>query len=209
MCLAAPVLPVSRADRKTVNLAKKKIKTETFVSQNVRGLKSTERIEELCSSINQHNVFAACIQETWRTDVEVLQHGNCCILGAGLTKEENSNRGSQGVGIALSSHATHAWRAAGSELHNKFGGRVIAIRLLVRDSEGKDLYLFLVSAYAPVGNADQKEWDEYRRTLDNCIAHKRKEDVLVIGTDTNSSMGCSNENMCTGNFGISHVNESG
>ena len=128
---------------------------------------------------------------------------------AGLKLEDNSNRGSQGVGIVLSTAASYSWRAAGSEIHNKYGGRVIAVRLLVQDSQCRNLYLFLVSAYAPVGNADQSIWEEYLRNLDNCINQKRTNDILIIGSDTNSSMGCSNDNTCLGAFGISYVNECG
>ena len=180
-----------------------------YIASNVRGMKSSERIEELCSSINQQNIFAKCIQETWRSDVEVLQHGNCCILGAGLKLDDNSKHGSQGVCIVLSTAACYAWKAAGSEIHNKYVGRVIAVRLLVQDTQCRNLYLFLVSAYAPVGNSDQSIWAEYLRNLDNCINQKRTKDILVIGSDTNSSMGSSNGNTCLGTFGISYVNESG
>ena len=187
MCYTAPVLTVSRAVR-SQNKVKNKIKTKTFVSQNVRGMKSSERIEELCSSINQQNIFAACIQETWRSDIDLLQHGKCCILGACLKLEDSSKRGSQGVGIVLSTAACYAWKAAGSEIHNKYSGRVIAVRILVQDTQCRNLYLFLVSAYAPVGNADQSIWEEYLRNLDNCINQKRTNDILVIGSDTNSSM---------------------
>ena len=45
--------------------------------------------------------------------------------------------------------------------------------------------------------------------MDNCINQKRTNDILVIGNDTNSSMGCSNDNTCLGSFGISYVHESG
>ena len=41
-------LPVARAVI-SQNKVKKKIKTKTFVSQNVRGMKSSARIEEHCS----------------------------------------------------------------------------------------------------------------------------------------------------------------
>ena len=96
-----------------------------------------------------------------------------------------------------------------AEIHNKYGGRVIAVRLLVQNTRCRNLYLFLVSAYAPVGNADQSIWEEYLRNLDNCINQKRTNDILVIGSGTNSSMVCSNDNTCLGTFGISYINESG
>ena len=208
MCLAAPVPPVSRTDGMS-NTAKRKHKTLTIVSQNVRGLKSDERVEEICSSMNQRRIFATCVQETWRSDKEALQHGNCCILATGLKRENNSRRGSQGVGIILSAAATDAWKAAGSEIHNTYGARVMAVRLLVRDNQGRDVHLFLVSGYAPVGAADNSIWEEYFQNLDECISRKKSDDILIIGCDTNSSMGSANDNSSIGSFGLSHMNESG
>ena len=208
MCLAAPIPPVSRTDRMQ-NPAKKKHKTLTIVSQNVRGLKSCERIEEVCSSMHQRKIFATCVQETWRSNSEVLQHGNCCILATGLKPENNSRRGSQGVGIILSPAATDSWKAAGSEIHNTYGGRVMAVRLLVRDTQGRDLYLFLVSAYAPLGTADNTLWEDFFQNFDDCIGHKKTNDILIVGCDTNSSMGSSMENSSIGLFGVSHINDSG
>ena len=43
-----------------------------FVSQNVRGLKSDVRLNELFSYMVRMSVVAACIQETWRSDVGVI-----------------------------------------------------------------------------------------------------------------------------------------
>ena len=148
MCRTAPVPPVSRTDR-TQKTAKKKHKTLTVISQNVRGLKSCEKIEEICSSMNQRKVFAACIQETWRCNKEILEHNSFTILSTGLKPEDNNRRGSQGVGIVLSPAATDAWKAAGSEIYDTYGGRVMAIRLLVRDLQGRDISLFLTSTYSP------------------------------------------------------------
>ena len=56
--------------------------------------------------------------------------------------------------------ATTAWKAAGSELHNDFGARMIAIRLLVKDNMDNDVFVFLVSAYAPISTAPDAVWDE-------------------------------------------------
>jgi len=65
-------------------------------------MKSEERIEELCTALRKRQIFAACIQESWRS-------GNELIVTTGLPKEMNkSNRGSQGVGIILSPAARRA-----------------------------------------------------------------------------------------------------
>ena len=132
----------------------KKLKNVKIVSQNVRGLKSESRLEELFSYAARFGVFALCLQETWRTENEILENEGYLLLTTGLpSKEVAGKRGSQGTAIALSSEAQAAWRLAGSELHVDFGARMIAIRLLVKDEKGIELYLFLVSAYAPVSTA--------------------------------------------------------
>ena len=209
MCRTVPVQPVSRAGGSTTNKAKKKCKTVTFISQNVRGIKSNDRIEELCAFFNKHKIFAACIQETLGTGNELLQNGNILITGAGLNREQIFKRGSQGVGFVLSPAATDAWRTAGSETYNSYGARVMAIRLLVKDTQQRDIHLLLISAYAPISNADQTIWDEYLADLSSCISQKSTRDILIIATDTNASMGYSTESNCLGNFGIPHVTNQG
>ena len=63
--------------------AKKKSTSVTFVSQNVRGLKSDTHLDELFSYILCMDNVAACVQETWRSGVESLQNGQCLLLLAG------------------------------------------------------------------------------------------------------------------------------
>ena len=100
-------------------------KSLKFVTQNVRGLKSDSRIEELFSYINRFNVFASCIQETWRFGRENLQNGQCLLLTSGLEAEATSKRGLQEVGIVLNATAVEAWKKAGCELHT-ISSRVMA-----------------------------------------------------------------------------------
>ena len=63
--------------------------------------------------LHKRNVFIACLQETWRTGPENLDgnYGYKLILTG---KEcQTNNRGSLGVGIALSPNAVDAWKASG------------------------------------------------------------------------------------------------
>ena len=39
--------------------------TVKFVTQNLRGLKTETRLEELFAYVQRSGVFAACVQETW------------------------------------------------------------------------------------------------------------------------------------------------
>ena len=202
-------VPINKAKRSTI---------ESIVSQNVRGLKSDERLEELFSSIISRNTLAACLQETWRCGTETLENGNCRLIHAGLDPDEQCHRGSQGVAIVLSARGVDSWRAAGSIAHQDLGARVVAARLLVQDVKNRDVGVFLVSAYAPVGVADNGIWDEFFANLDLCIARKQRGDILLIGADTNSSMGCRqsvNDQIAVqqqhplGKFGLHHTNNAG
>ena len=86
---------------KTTKMNKKSVTTISIVSQKVRGgVKSDTRLEELFSYILRFGILAACIQETWWSGTESLQNNNCILLLAGLEDDQQSRRGSQGVGIA-------------------------------------------------------------------------------------------------------------
>lgn len=96
----------------------------------------------------------------------------------------NGNRGSQRCCNRLSLEGVIACKAAGSELNNDFGARIITIWLLLKDIHNKDDGVFLVSAYVPVGNnAPDDVWNEYVDKLTIYIVQKCKSDILIIGTD--------------------------
>ena len=122
------------------------------------------------------------------------------MIQAGLQPNEQCRRGSQGVAIALSPRGADSWRAAGSIVHQDFGARIVAARLLLQDIQNRDVGLFLVSAYAPIGVADEDVWDEFFANLDRCISRKQSGDILLIGADTNSSLG--SRQSCVGQFPV-------
>ena len=211
MCYITPPPTVSQTGRVFKN-NKAKIREE-IVSQNLLGLKSEARLEEFFFSFKSRGLLAACVQETWRTGKDTLENGVCLLFLSGL-KEMKSNRGEQGVGIALSEHGVAAWKEAGSVLHNDFGGRIIAIRLQLRDARGKPVCIFLVSAYCPIGSSDPEKWEEFLAQLDSCVARKVRGDVLLIGIDSNSSIGTmqrgENPTMtAVGPHGCKHLNPAG
>ena len=211
MCYITPPPTVSQTGRVFKN-NKAKIREE-IVSQNLLGLKSEARLEDFFFSFKSRGLLAACVQETWRTGKDTLENGGCLLFLSGL-KEMKSNRGEQGVGIALSEHGVAAWKEAGSVLHNDFGGRIIAIRLQLRDAKGKLVCIFLVSAYCPIGSSDPEKWEEFLAQLDSCVARKVRGDVLLIGIDSNSSIGTmqrgENPTMtAVGPHGCKHLNPAG
>ena len=44
--------------------------------------------------------------------------------------------------------------------------------------------------YLPVNKAPENEWEGYFDKLITCLRRKRNKDIIVIGTDCNSCMGC-------------------
>lgn len=196
-----------------VDKMKKLMRKICIISQNVRGIKSNTRLELLFNTLSKRkNVWGMCIQETWRIGHEVLDFESYKLVTIGLRKDNvKCNRGSQGVGIILNKDGVSAWKTAGYEKHVDLGARVMALRLLFKDKHNRDVAVFLISAYAPVGSAPNDEWDEYLENLLTCINRKREEDILIIGSDCNSSIGCSTDkdDGPLGRFGLSHTNASG
>ena len=182
-----------------------------MLSQNVRGMKNDTRIDILLNVMKERNAIAMCVQETWRNGNELLEHGSFKIISNGLDNNvQLGKRGSQGVAIVLNPDGEAAWKAGGYVKHTNFGARVVAIRLLLNEHQKRDVGVFLVSAYAPVGNASDDELELFFDQLTSCISKKQQNDILLIGSDTNSSMGTSSEKEDPiSNFGISHTNESG
>ena len=160
--------------------------------------------------------FAACLQETWRTGVSTLEHENCIIFSSGLEPNlVKSQRGEQGVGILLSKNAVTAWKSARSFVHNDVGARIIAVRLLVNDNMKNEVELFLVSAFTPIGNTNQKPLDNFIEKLEIYISRKHPNDILVIGCNTNASIGTSYKRSnygsarSVGPFGLTQRNRAG
>ena len=54
-----------------------------------------------------------------------------------------------------------------------------------------EVELFLVSAFTSIGNTNQKPLDNFIEKLEICISRKHPNDILVVGCDTNASIGTS------------------
>ena len=70
------------------------MKAISFISQNVRGIKPVNRLEELFYVLLQRkNVVGVCLQETWRFDKEILEYESYIMITSGLKENEvNGNR---------------------------------------------------------------------------------------------------------------------
>ena len=75
-----------------------------------------------------------------------------------------------------------------------------------------EVELFLIFAYAPIGNANQKLWDTFIEKLQICISRKHPNDIIVIGCDNKSNIGISYKRSnhvskrSIGPFGLTHRN---
>ena len=95
---------------------------------------------ELFEVLLTRKAIAVCLQETWRHSKEILEHGQYTLITSGLDQSPlKGKRGSQGVVIAFSPDGTSAWKAAGGETHIDIGARVMAIRLLLKDQQNRDI----------------------------------------------------------------------
>ena len=101
----------------------------------------------------------------------------------------------------MSHEATNAWNASGRTVFNNFGSRILAVRLICQDVKGKNVSIYLISAYAPVGVANDTVLDN----LEQCIRNKAKDDILLIGCDCNSLEG----KPSIGKHGLPHRNDAG
>ena len=60
---------------------RQKIKNTCFISQNVCGIKTPSRLEELFNSLSlQQDVMGMCLQETWRFGHEILDFKNLKLI---------------------------------------------------------------------------------------------------------------------------------
>uniref|UniRef100_A0A7M5V6L3 Uncharacterized protein n=1 Tax=Clytia hemisphaerica TaxID=252671 RepID=A0A7M5V6L3_9CNID len=119
---------------------------------------------------------------------EVFNVNNFKFILYGLNQPDQSRRGSQGVGFILNQKAIKAWKDGGCELY-KISARIIALRLLLEEHQKKSVGLILVSVYAPIRVADEAQWSTFFNHLEHCVLKKHPNDLLLIGSDTNSSMG--------------------
>ena len=67
---------------------------------------------------------------------------------------------------------------------------LIALWLLSNNIQYRDVGVFLISANTHVGKTPENEWEDYFDKLTICLWRKRNNDIIVIGTDCNSSRGC-------------------
>jgi exonuclease III len=158
-----------------------------FVSQNAQGLSPDEE-EELAAQTGQQNVFVSVVQETLCEEEVTTVREGCTFVRTPAVRSAARGRASSGLAIVLSRAARRTWADSG-ELVHRFGSRVLAVRLTVRDSEDKALEVMVVCAYPPTIAAPAAEKDEFLEQLGACIASRRSHEVRMIGGDFNAALG--------------------
>ena len=188
-----------------------------ILQNNVRGIVTDQNMEECALMFKKQRAWAGTLQETWITGDSLKDHNGWLFINHGLP-EKVCKRGSLGVSIVLSKSARKAWEQTGSKVMY-YGPRIIAIRLKLVSKKGiVGTQIYLVSAYAPDSGKSQQEKDEYNIQLQLCIDNCKGYELLVIGTDTNSSVGvrgkhddlyAPDHDKVRGSFGLAHENKAG
>ena len=194
------------------------------ITQNVRGSCKLGKMEELCTKFQEKQLLFATIQETWRFKNDTLDLLNCKIIHAGIEPPSNpatrsrGRPGKQGVAIILNNFATKAWNNSNNFTYC-YSGRIVAVRLVfpARNSQLKPLCFYIVSAYAPTSDSSNATQTTYLDNLKDCLSKRQKDDILILGTDANASLGTRSgahnatpQNICSiGNFGIANRNAAG
>ena len=157
-------------------------------SQNCLGLKTDAQLRELAFSFKVAGAFACALQETWRegTEAPFDTDGVSFILSGPKVQK---GRGTKGIGFALSNEAFKVWEMSGSVMVLSEDDRTMGIRFVMKDSDGKDVGLFLVCCYAPIGVAPQQEWEEFLAGWDLVCksAHSSDNTTEEDGSETDGS----------------------
>ncbi len=104
--------------------------------------------------MQQKNIFAYAIQESWRLGNEISGKYGSYIIQHGSDSNPPKGHSSGGVAIILSPDAVRAWIKAGScVLH--FGNRILAVKLEMEDTTGKSVTVMFATAYSPIGAAQE------------------------------------------------------
>ncbi len=104
--------------------------TVTIYSQNSRGLRD-DKLEEVLATLKEKNIFAWCVQESWRIKIEQLDHHDTGCLSINHGPDEKlCRRGSLGVMIILSPLAKAAYERGGCK-KKVYGLRIISVLLVM------------------------------------------------------------------------------
>jgi hypothetical protein len=123
MCLARPSstqnsnaanLSVKSNPGKSVR-GRRELKYVQILSQNTQGF-NEDKEEIILALMQQKNIFAYAIQETWRLGNEISEKYGYYVIQHGSESRPKKGHPSGGVAIILSPDAIRAWIKAGSSV---------------------------------------------------------------------------------------------
>ena len=185
------------------------------------------KFEFLTAELKRFNVAVAAIQETKWFGSDVWSSSGFTMLHSGRDlprAEDESARRNEGVGLVLNMEMTNAWKNAGREW-TAVSSRIVVARFKLADSgdhfasgrwtRRSDLFLTIVSVYAPTSKASMPTKNQFysdlQRTLDGIPAS----DLQIVLGDFNARVG-SRDTVCDdlwsgvrGGFGHGQCNSAG
>ena len=163
-------------------------------------------LDFLTKELRRFGVAVAGIQETKWFGKDVWTSEDCVFLHSGrpLPAEGDPARRNEGVGIWLNKEMSDAWRRGG-ERWNPVSSRIMSARLMLgargdklrSGKRNSDLYLSVLSVYAPTNKATFSVKNKFLNDLQNVIDGVNKNDILVVLGDFNARVG-SSENDVSG-----------
>jgi exonuclease III len=118
----------------------------------------------------------------------IQKNAGFAIIRSNAIPPAGRGHASCGLAIVLSAPAKRAWKDASSYVA-RYGHRVMAVRLKLRDSEDKALDILVVCAYAPTSDKPAAEREEFLSHLAACVESRRDHEMVLVGGDFNASIG--------------------
>eukprot|EP00957_Ditylum_brightwellii_P102578 7818081-Ditylum_brightwellii.AAC.1 len=89
----------------------------------------------------------------------------------------------------------------------RVSAHVIALRMTLLNDRKKEIYVVLISTYAPIGIVPEEEWASFFHNFDTTLQLCKPNDIIFIGMDENSSLVIGDGTVCRP-FGLQHTNDS-
>mgnify|MGYP003333642019 FL=1 len=187
--------------------------TIKILSQNVNGLKATEKLEILSRHITINSIPAMCLQETWlekksQTDIPTVNNKSCMFFHYG--PDSQNRRGSGGVGFLLNHDGIKAWKRAGSHPPDYLSPtnetcRAMGIKLCFTDNKRNKIHYYLITAYYPDSSKSQDEFDLFLTQYSDFLDQIPPKFTIVSGEDCNSTLGCRTRNDTESTSNYRHI----
>ena len=182
------------------------------------------KLDLLVRELRRYDVSVAAVRETKWFGADVWETQGYTLLHSGrpLPHGEEPAVRKEGVGIALDERATSAWREAG-EKWKAVSSRIVTARLKLTSvgqrraggsRETRNMYLTVISAYAPTARAPPAIAQEFINDLQDVLDQVPQSDVLLLLGDFNARVGSARIGQdlwrgVRGRHGIGECNDAG